>query len=102
MDDVPANSDISTRKSKTCLQAKKRQIIAWPQAEPEADVAFVDCGGGSNEDYTVPNIIVLAGLRSSASSRYAQHGRPQCGIRRPCGLRYAGTSGTLYRALSRG
>jgi hypothetical protein len=68
MDDIPANSDISPRKSKSCLQAKERQIIAWSQAEPEGDVAFVDCGGGSNEDYTVPNIIVLADLRSSASS----------------------------------
>src|SRR5580704_9497188 len=29
--------------SKSCLQAKERQIIAWRQAEPEADVAFVDC-----------------------------------------------------------
>jgi hypothetical protein len=52
MDDVPANSDISPRKSKSCLQAKERQIIAWSQAEPEGDVAFVDCGGGSNEDYS--------------------------------------------------
>jgi hypothetical protein len=48
--------------------ARERQIIAWSHAEPEGDVALVDCGGGSNEDDAVPNIVVLADLRSSESS----------------------------------